>query len=149
MQNIERSGTLPVIPKSVILKHMKYLRRFLFLLIVLFAVVSCETEYPVDNISAGDIDTTSKEVTNFSLSVDGKNIAGTIDQNAKTINLTVPAGTDKTKLPITLTHNGAFAKIGDITIASGKTTTNFSNPVTMTITAINGTTQDYTITVTG
>jgi hypothetical protein len=68
--------------------------------------------------------------------------AGTIDHKAGTITVTVPAGTDITKLAPAITHNGV-----SIDPASGAPR-DFTNPVTYTVTAEDGGTKAYTVTVT-
>jgi hypothetical protein len=64
------------------------------------------------------------------------------------IALTVPFGTNVTALAATFTTTGVSVKVGETTQISGTTANNFSNPVTYTVIAANGTTQNYIVTVT-
>lgn len=75
---------------------------------------------------------------------------GTIDEAAKTIAVTKPFGTDVTALQATFTTTGAGVKVGSpaVTQVSGTTPNNFTSPVLYTVTAADGTTVSYTVTVT-
>jgi hypothetical protein len=77
----------------------------------------------------------AKEITTFSFA---SLATGTISGTA--IAVTVPYGTDVTNLTPTVTHTGS-----SYTPTGAK---NFTNPVTYRVTAANGSTQDYTVTVT-
>jgi len=68
--------------------------------------------------------------------------SGTITEGTHSIAITVPVGTDVTSLVPAIVHNGA-----SISPVSG-VAQNFTNPVTYTVTASDGTTQAYTVTVT-
>ncbi|WP_196214028.1 PGF-pre-PGF domain-containing protein [Methanolobus vulcani] len=80
------------------------------------------------------------EITSFEFS--DLSVAGTIDGDAKTITATVPYGTDVTDLVPTIIHTGSSISPG-----SG-ISQDFSSPVVYTVTAADGTSQDYTVTVT-
>jgi len=71
---------------------------------------------------------------------------GTISGTA--IAVTVPYGTDVTKLVATFTTTGASVAVGTTAQVSGTTPNDFTNPVTYTVTAEDGSTQSYTVTVT-
>jgi hypothetical protein len=73
---------------------------------------------------------------------------GTIADADHAIALTVPFGTDVTALVATFTTTGVSVKVGATPQVSGRTPNDFSNPVTYTVTAADGTTQDYVVTVT-
>jgi hypothetical protein len=82
----------------------------------------------------------SKAITSFSFpSLDGA--VGVIDKSAMTITVTVPYGTSRSSLAPTIVHTGA-----SVSPASGASR-NFSSPVTYTVTAEDGTTQSYRVTV--
>ena len=66
----------------------------------------------------------------------------------KTIAVTLPFGTDVTALVATFTHTGASVKIGTATQVSGTTSNTFTSAKDYTVTAANGTTAIYTVTVT-
>jgi len=85
----------------------------------------------------------AKEITAYSLA----GVAGTINEGAKAISVTVPSGTNVTALAATFTTTGASVKIGTVTQING-TANNFTTPVSYTVTAANNTTQIYTVTVT-
>ena len=69
-------------------------------------------------------------------------IAGT------SINITVPYGTDPNGLIATFATTGASVAVGGTVQTSGATSNDFTSPVTYTVTAADGTTQNYLVTVT-
>jgi formylglycine-generating enzyme required for sulfatase activity len=71
-----------------------------------------------------------------------QNATGDISETTHTIAITVPYGTDVTSLTPAITHTGT-----SISPASGETQ-NFKNSVTYTVTAADGSTQTYQVTVT-
>jgi len=79
----------------------------------------------------------SKAITGFSFTSPAA--TGVIDEAAKTISVSVPAGTTVTSLTPTVTHTGVSY--------SPTTAQNFTNAVTYTVTAEDGSTQPYTVTV--
>lgn len=81
-------------------------------------------------------------MTNFSLIVATSTLIGTIDETAHTIKLTVPFGTDLKRLASSVT----ISPLATVNPASG-TIQDFTNPVTYTITAEDGSTQTYIVTV--
>jgi hypothetical protein len=88
----------------------------------------------------------AKALTNFSFA--SLSAIGTIDETAKTVAVTVPIGTDPTTLVATFTTTGASVEVGLITQQSGTTQNDFSSPVTYIVTAADGSTQNYVVTVT-
>jgi hypothetical protein len=86
----------------------------------------------------------AKAITAFSLA----GVAGTIDETNKTIALTMPFGTNVTALIATYTTTGAGVSVGATSQISGITANNFTNPVSYTVTAADGTTVNYAVTVT-
>jgi hypothetical protein len=80
----------------------------------------------------------AKDITSFSFS--SPTAIGVI--NGTNIAVTVPSGTNVTALVPTITHSGA-----SINPNSG-VAQNFTSPVTYTVTAADGTTKEYTVTVT-
>ena len=93
---------------------------------------------------------TAKEITayaflaanNPSLSAD---VAATI--TGTSISATVPFGTDATTLVATFTTTGANVAVGNAGQTSGKTANNFTNPVVYVVTAADGSTRSYAVTV--
>ncbi len=78
-----------------------------------------------------------------------RDVNGNINNTANTVALTVPSGTDVTALKAYFELSaGASAKIGSIAQQSGVTANNFTNALTYTITAVDNSTKNYTVTVT-
>ena len=90
-----------------------------------------------------------KAITGFSFQGLEPAVVGTIDEEAKTIALTVPYDTDVTALVATFTNSAKSAvKVGEVEQTSGTTTNNFTAPVTYTVIAEDETSATYTVTVT-
>ncbi|MFC4598799.1 DUF5018 domain-containing protein, partial [Cohnella hongkongensis] len=81
----------------------------------------------------------TKEITAFSFASPA--VTGTVNEASHTISVNVPYGTNVTALTPTIVHTGA-----SISPNSG-VARNFTNPVTYTVTAADGSTQNYTVTV--
>jgi hypothetical protein len=93
----------------------------------------------------------AKDITSFSfLSVDNPGLAadviGAIDGTA--IAVTVPYGTDVARLVATFSTTGASIAVNGVAQVSGTTANDFASPVTYVVTAADGSTQSYTVTVT-
>lgn len=73
------------------------------------------------------------------------NVTGSI--SGTSITVVVPLGTVVTNLKATFTTTGASVKVGAVTQVSGTTANNFTNPVVYRVTAADGTTKDFTVTV--
>ena len=82
--------------------------------------------------------TTAKGITSFSIN----SIAGAVNNTTNTITITMPRGTDVTKLTPTISTNG----VQSLTPGSGETV-NFTTSVTYTATMEDGSTKTYTVTV--
>jgi hypothetical protein len=99
------------------------------------------------NITPGS----AKDITAFAFQV-AKNSGLTNDVTGTivgtTIAMTVPFGTNVSALVATFTTTGASVSVGTTVQASGTTSNNFTSPVTYTVAALDGTTKDYTVTVT-
>jgi hypothetical protein len=88
----------------------------------------------------------SSENAILSYSINGVN--STIDAVNHTVTLTLPYGTNVTNLVATFTLSAAAtAKVGATVQESGVTANDFTNPVTYTVTAEDGSTQDWVVTV--
>jgi len=125
---------------------MKQQKRFLgFLTMAIgFAVLGCtnpaSSQLAVVTPAALSSD---RAITTFSLHLTSLTSAdGTIDEGTKTIAMNVPIGTTVTAIAPTITTTGK-----SVSPASG-TTQDFTAPVTYTVTAEDGSTMDYTVTVT-
>jgi ice-binding like protein len=86
----------------------------------------------------------AKAITAYSLA----GVAGTINETAKTISVTMPNGTPVTALVATFTTTGTGVTVGTTAQTSGTTPNNFTSPVVYTVTAADSTTAAYTVTVT-
>ena len=82
--------------------------------------------------------TTAKGITSFSIN----GVAGAVNNTTNTITITLPRGTDVTKLTPVIATNG----VKSLTPGSGETV-NFTNSVTYTATMEDGSTKTYTVTV--
>ncbi len=88
----------------------------------------------------------AKAITSFSFASPAA--SGTIDENAKTIAVTVPYDTDVTALVATFSTTGVSVKVGTTDQISGSTPNDFTSPVLYVVTAADNTTATYTVTVT-
>ena len=82
--------------------------------------------------------TTAKGITSFSIN----GVAGAVNNTTNTITITMPRGTDVTKLTPTISTNG----VKSLTPGSGETV-NFTNSVTYTAIMEDGSSKTYTVTV--
>jgi hypothetical protein len=94
------------------------------------------------------VDISGKEIIDFYFTIDGKDygvksgaVANSGSINGTAITATVPYRTNLTALTPTITHSGV-----SISPASG-VAQNFTSPVFYTVTAVNNTTENYTVTV--
>ena len=110
-------------------------------------------------VTAGDLSTQTyvvtvtvtpdspKAITAFSFQALTPPVIGTIKESAHRIGLTLRYGTPVTALVATFTTTGASVKVDGITQVSGTTANDFTSPRTYTVTAIDGTTQAYAVSV--
>jgi hypothetical protein len=119
------------------------------LLVTLFLMVFTSCTGDRDPIPAS-----AKAIKEFSLNGIGDGlgevrVAGTIDEAGRTIAVAMPFGTtDVTALVATFTTTGVRVTVGSTVQISGTTKNDFTNPVTYTVTAADGLTQDYIVVVT-
>jgi len=85
----------------------------------------------------------AKSITTFSFQQLNPQVSGAIDQSAHTISVTVPKDTNVTQLTPTISTSD-YATVSPL---SG-VVQDFTNPVTYTVRAQDGSTQNYTVTVT-
>ena len=90
----------------------------------------------------------SKAITAFSFQGLSPAATGVITEPAHTIAVSVPFGTDVSALVATFTTTGASARVGGTAQSRGVTANDFTSPVTYRVTAGDGSTQDYVVTVT-
>ena len=91
---------------------------------------------------SGSVTPSSKAILSYSID----NLAGTITGN--NIAVTLPFATNPSALVATFVTTGASVKVGNTTQVSGTTPNDFTNPVTYTVIAADGSTQDYTVVIT-
>jgi len=117
---------------------------------VIFLLLVTACQMPTDITAGGAILSDTKDIvafvfdasTNSSL---GSAAAGTI--SGTDIVLTVPYGTDVSGLTATFTTTGTGISVNGVEQNSGTTAIDFSSPVIYTVTAEDGSTQEYTVTV--
>ena len=90
----------------------------------------------------------ARSITSFSFRDFDPAVTGTIIQELRTIAVTVPFGTTRNDLVASFTTTGASVRVGAVAQTSGHTGNDFSGPVVYTVTAADGTTRNYTVTVT-
>lgn len=91
----------------------------------------------------------AKAITAFSFQGLSPPAPGAIDEVAHTIAVTVPAGTDRSRLVATFVTSGVSVAVGGVLQTSGVTANDFTLPVTYVVSAADGTTQAYVVTVAG
>lgn len=74
-------------------------------------------------------------------------VSGIINEASKTIDITLPNGTDVTALVATFATNGSNVKVGTVVQTSTVTPNNFTAPVSYIVTAADGTIATYAVTV--
>lgn len=109
---------------------------------VIYTVIASDGSSQNYTVTVNVAPSDAKAITAFALNGTSGTISG------QDIAVTMPYGTDVTSLVATYTTTGQSVKIGNVTQTSGITSNNFTNPVVYTVTAADGTTQEYTVTVT-
>ena len=104
---------------------------------------SSVTNSQPNNPATATTQSSDKLINSFSFSQLNPEADGAIDNVNYAVNLLVPSGTDVTKLVPTISVSDGAT----ISPSSG-TAEDFTNPVTYTVTAQDGSTQNYTVTVT-
>lgn len=90
----------------------------------------------------------AKAITSFLFQGLNPAIEGKIDEAQKTITLTVPFGTDVSKLKASITASPeAHVRVGEVKQVSGETANDFTKPVTYTVIAQNDTVKNYIVNV--
>ncbi|MEK7128626.1 MAG: DUF5018 domain-containing protein, partial [Patescibacteria group bacterium] len=101
-----------------------------------------QDETGVDTGGICFVASSEKSITSFSFAGLSPAVAGVVDKANHTISLTVPFGTAVTALAPTIAISTGASIAPDNNVAK-----DFTNPVTFTVTAEDGTTQAYTVTV--
>jgi capsid protein len=118
---------------------------------VVYMVTAADGSQQSYTVSVAIAPSPAKDITSFAfLTVDNSglpaNVTATITGTA--IAATVPSGTDLTALIATFTSTGASVSVSGALQASGITPNDFAAPVDYHVTAADGSTQDYTVTIT-
>jgi DNA-binding beta-propeller fold protein YncE len=119
------------------------MKSFIPFLIMTLLVVGCSS--PTSSTSTAS---TAKALTTFSFAGLTPAVTGTVTESTHTVALAVPYGTVVTALVATFTTTGASVKVGTTSQVSATTANNFTSPVTYTVTAADGSSQVYVVTVT-
>jgi hypothetical protein len=114
---------------------------------VAYIVTAADTTTATYSVSVTIAPNPAKAITAFSFA-GFTGAAGTVNDAAKTIVVTVPFGTGVTALVATFATNGANVKVGTAVQTSGATANNFTTPVAYIVTAADNTTATFTVTVT-
>lgn len=122
------------------MKQLYIIPAIFFVLVILSCSKDDDSQTPVTPLGS------AKQITQFRfLAADNtalaEDITGTINETAKTIAVTVPHGTDVTNLT-------AKTSMSDAATISPTEAQNFTEPVTYTVTAQDGSTTSYLVTVT-
>ncbi|UII77377.1 DUF5018 domain-containing protein [Flagellimonas sp. HMM57] len=126
------------------------MKKISILFLSLFVLASCskDDDNNGDNNAGGDKKSDAKAITAFTFLADDNvaladDVKATIDEDEKRITAEIPLGTDVTSLKpsITLSENATVDPKEKMTI-------DFNNDVTYTVTAEDGSTKKYTVTVT-
>jgi hypothetical protein len=113
---------------------MKTITRLSILLFFMAIVFACKKDDPAPAV----IKSSAKDITDFTIS----GVSATVDATAKTIKASVPAGTDASKLAPTVNVSSKAT----VSPASG-VAQDFTKAVTYTVTAEDGTSQAFTVTI--
>lgn len=118
---------------------------------VTYRVISANLTSHEYVVTVATVPRTTKDITSFAF-FDATNPALSADAvatiNGDAIAATVPFGTDVTALIPTFVHTGTLVSVGGTAQVSGMTANNFASPVTYTVTAGDGSTRAYVVTVT-
>lgn len=86
----------------------------------------------------------SKDITTFIIG----NVQANVDQESRTITMTLPYGTNPSSLVATYVTTGVSVSVNNVTQQNGVTANNFTNPVLYVVHAEDGSTKEYAVTVT-
>jgi len=111
---------------------------------LLYTVTAADGSKSTYTVNVSAASTAEKAITAYSLA----GVGGTVNESANTISVIMPNGTSVTGLVATFTTTGATVKVGTAVQASGVTANSFPVPVIYTVTAADGTSRIYTVTVT-
>ena len=101
-----------------------------------------------NNMQIATVNSSSKTITSFLLKTQFGNFLGTITGNNITVDLSSFGVVNTSNLSTDFTTTGTSVTVNGVKQVSGVTTNNFAQPVTYTVTAADGSTQTYTVSVT-
>jgi hypothetical protein len=110
---------------------------------VIYTVTAADGNTADYTVKVSLMDMTSKAFTAFSI----LGMSGKIDETAKTITVTLPTGSDIKSLVASFVSTGAKATANGAEQISGATPNNFTNPVAYTVTALDGSSVVYTVSI--
>ncbi len=117
---------------------------------VTYTVVAADASAKTYTVTVAVAASTAKDLTSFAF-LDATNTALTADVTATitgtAIRATVPFGTNVNALVAAFTTSGASVKVGSTVQVSGTTANGFASPVMYTVSAADGSTKVYTVTV--
>jgi probable HAF family extracellular repeat protein len=113
---------------------------------VAYVVTAADSSTVTYTVTVTIAPSSAKAITAFSFM--SPSATGIINESAKTVALTVPAGTDVTALVATFSTTGALVSVGLVTQVTGSTPNDFTNPVAYVVTAADASTVTYTVRVT-
>ncbi len=111
---------------------------------VAYKVTAADSSTATYTVSVTVAAIAARAITSYSIA----GVAGSVNETAKTIAVTVPNGTNLTALVATFTTTGKSVKVGAVVQTSGVTANSFTVPVVYTVTAGDNSTATYTVTVT-
>jgi hypothetical protein len=110
---------------------------------VVYTVTSSDGTSSTYTVTVTVAPVSANAITSYTIS----GVAGTINETAKTIAVTLPNGAPVTALVATFTTSGTTVKVGTALQTSGTTPNNFTGPLAYTVTAGDSTTATYAVTV--
>ncbi|NCO51526.1 MAG: DUF3494 domain-containing protein [Deltaproteobacteria bacterium] len=113
---------------------------------VVYTVTAADGTTADYDVSVSLAPNTAKALTTYSF-VGFPASPGVINEGAKTLEVTLPSGTDVTNLIANFATTGTSVKVNGVSQVSGSTANDFTNPVVYTVTATDGTTVDYDVSV--
>lgn len=112
---------------------------------VQYSVTAVDGSVAIYTVTVTPSPSSEKAVTAFSFST--PSATGIIDESAKTICIAVPPGTNVTALVATYQSTGTTVKVNSTPQTSGTTANDFTTPLRYQITAADGSSVTYTVTV--
>lgn len=116
---------------------------FFFILLSFIMIFSCKGSSDLWNKVVTSV--SAKEITAFGITDPAS--TGLIDESTKAISIAVPYGSSLNSLVAQFSFTGIKVSVGEVEQVSGKTVNDFSTPVLYSVTAVNGTVSNYTVSI--